>query len=120
MFTDFFDTADNFKLRLFINSVDMVNTFLSVKIPLMHCVNTDVTRLPIRLRLASFANTGWLRSGLFKGLSVLAIGKGLPQVVEMGYGDTGQGLVGLIPIDVKSSFAQLLRGGAIECAMSLI
>lgn len=57
-FADFFDTAYRFKLRHFIDGVDVVDAFLFVLIALMYGLYTNIARFTLGLWFATFANGG--------------------------------------------------------------
>ena len=48
LFAYFRHTCDHFKLSFFIHGIDMINALLLIQITLMHGINTNIARLPVR------------------------------------------------------------------------
>ena len=48
VFVYFRHTCDHFKLSFSIHRVDVVNAFWLIQTPLMHGINTNIARLPVR------------------------------------------------------------------------
>ena len=70
LFTDTLYGTDDFKLRDFINGIDVIDAFLFILVALMNRINPNKTGLTIGSWLFSFANKRDFGTGFFKGVAL--------------------------------------------------
>ena len=119
-FADVRGRAHHLPLRDLIDGVDVVHTFDSLQIALMHRVHTQVSGPPLRLRRSPLANRHRRRPGRLIHNPAFAVAPALPQPIQVRHRDLRQPLIPPVAEIVEFPLQDLLRRRTAQCLVGLI
>src|SRR5438874_355276 len=113
-FADAWYTGHHLPLRHFINGIDVIHTFGTVLIALMHRIDPQIAGLALRIGSPPLADRDQRGTCLGVAQPAFAIASPLAQIVQMRYRDRGQPLVLWLPVLVIFAFQNAFRGRAAQ------
>lgn len=99
--------GDQFPLGDAVDGVDVIDALDAIPVALMHAVDADETRTPIRYRRPAYADGNACRSGLGEDLPASQVATFLAQVVKMSHRDRRQLRVASIPVALQRPAHQM-------------
>ena len=98
----------------------MVEPFDTIEVALMNCIHSNITGLTIGLWFAPHANGGRFWPCFIELATLPLVGFGMPDIVEVCYGDAGQSLIAGEFEQPPGTFTKLFGGGPGERAVQFI
>lgn len=119
-FADLRDAGHHLPLRDLIYRVDVIHPFDAIPVPLVDGVHPKISGASFRLRAAPLSDRHCCRFRLGEGGLACAVGRCLPQAIQVGDGDTGQLFELRFAVFAELTFQDLPCGRSAHCVVGLL